>query len=75
MRDVVAFATAGRPEEERDQIIGMIQQTAQQSAVHNFASGCEVADMLRASRPHLRSGARRPVHDTWTELVRPPGDR
>jgi HD-GYP domain-containing protein (c-di-GMP phosphodiesterase class II) len=46
MRDVVAFATAGRPPGERDQIIGMIQQTAQQWAVHNFASGCEVADML-----------------------------
>ena len=46
MRDVVAFATAGRPQDERDQIIGMIQQTAQQWAVHNFASGCEVADML-----------------------------
>jgi HD-GYP domain-containing protein (c-di-GMP phosphodiesterase class II) len=46
MRDVVAFATVGRPQEERDQIIAMIQQTAQQWAVHNFASGCEVADML-----------------------------
>lgn len=46
MRDVVAFATAGRPPQERDQILGMIQQTAQQWAVHNFASGCEVADML-----------------------------
>lgn len=46
MRDVMAFATAGRPQDERDQIIGMIQQTAQQWAVHNFASGCEVADML-----------------------------
>jgi HD-GYP domain-containing protein (c-di-GMP phosphodiesterase class II) len=46
MRDVVAFATAGRPSEEREQIIAMIQQTAQQWAVNNFASGCEVADML-----------------------------
>lgn len=46
MADVVAFATAGRPQGERDQIIGMIQQTAQQWVVHNFASGCEVADML-----------------------------
>ena len=47
MRDVVAFATAGRPQDERDQIIGMIQQTAQQWAVHNFASGCEVAGLGR----------------------------
>jgi hypothetical protein len=46
MRDVVAFATAGRPQDERDHIVQMIQQTAQQWAVHNFASGCEVADML-----------------------------
>ena len=46
MRDVVAFATAGRPEEQRERIVQMIQQTAQEWAVHNFASGCEVADML-----------------------------
>jgi len=46
MRDVVAFATAGRPEEEREQIVQMIQQTAREWAVHNFSSGCEVADML-----------------------------
>jgi len=46
MRDVVAFATAGRPQEEREQIVQMIQQTAREWAVHNFASGCEVADML-----------------------------
>ena len=46
MRDVVAFATAGRSQEERDQIVKVIQQTAHEWAVHNFASGCEVADML-----------------------------
>jgi HD-GYP domain-containing protein (c-di-GMP phosphodiesterase class II) len=46
MGDVVAFATAGRPEDERDEIIRMLQQTAHEWAVHNFASGCEVADML-----------------------------
>jgi HD-GYP domain-containing protein (c-di-GMP phosphodiesterase class II) len=46
MRDVIAFATAGRSLEERDQIVQVIQQTAQEWAVHNFASGCEVADML-----------------------------
>ena len=46
MRDVVAFATAGRTQEEREQIVQMIQQTAREWAVHNFASGCEVADML-----------------------------
>ncbi len=46
MRDVMAFATAGRSEEEREEIVRMIQQTAREWAVHNFASGCEVADML-----------------------------
>jgi HD-GYP domain-containing protein (c-di-GMP phosphodiesterase class II)/DNA-binding CsgD family transcriptional regulator len=46
MRDVVAFATAGHTQEEREQIIQMIQQTAREWAVHNFKSGCEVADML-----------------------------
>ncbi len=46
MRDVFAFATAGRSDEERDEIVRMIQQTAHEWAVHNFASGCEVADML-----------------------------
>lgn len=46
MRDVFAYATAGHSDEERDEIIRMIQQTAHEWAVHNFASGCEVADML-----------------------------
>ncbi|HTI39414.1 MAG TPA: HD domain-containing phosphohydrolase [Vicinamibacterales bacterium] len=46
MRDVVAFATAGRPEDQRDEIIRMIQQTAREWAVYNFSSGCEVADRL-----------------------------
>ena len=46
MHDVVAFATAGRSDEEREQIVKMIQQTAHEWAVHNFKSGCEVADML-----------------------------
>jgi len=46
MRDVMAFATAGRPEDQRDEIIRMIQQTAREWAVYNFSSGCEVADRL-----------------------------
>ena len=48
MGDVVTFATAGRSPEERDEIIRMIQETAHEWAVHNFASGCEVADMILA---------------------------
>jgi HD-GYP domain-containing protein (c-di-GMP phosphodiesterase class II) len=46
MHDVVAFATAGKGAEEREQIVQMIQQGARQWAVHNFAAGCEVGDML-----------------------------
>jgi HD-GYP domain-containing protein (c-di-GMP phosphodiesterase class II) len=46
MRDVTAYATAWRPESERDGIIRMLQQTAHLWAVNNFKSGCEVADML-----------------------------
>ncbi len=46
MHDVVAFATAGRTKEESEQIVQMIQQTAHEWAMHNFKSGCEVADML-----------------------------
>jgi len=46
MRDVISYATSWRPPEEREQIVQVIQQTAREWAVHNFASGCEVADML-----------------------------
>ncbi len=46
MRDVVAFATAGRSPEEQEEIVRMIQETAREWAVYNFSSGCEVADML-----------------------------
>jgi HD-GYP domain-containing protein (c-di-GMP phosphodiesterase class II) len=46
MGDVVEYATAGHSEQERDQIMTMLQETAHEWAVHNFRSGCEVADML-----------------------------
>ncbi|HMK96561.1 MAG TPA: HD domain-containing phosphohydrolase, partial [Acidimicrobiales bacterium] len=46
MRDVVKFATAGRAPEEREQVVRSIQQGAHKWAVYNFASGCEVGDML-----------------------------
>ena len=42
----MAFATAGRSPEERDEIVKLIQETAREWAVYNFSSGCEVADML-----------------------------
>jgi HD-GYP domain-containing protein (c-di-GMP phosphodiesterase class II) len=46
MRDIVAFATAGHAPEEHDQIVQTLQEGAHDWAVHNFAAGCEVADML-----------------------------
>src|ERR671935_754894 len=46
MHDVVEYATAGRSEQERAEIIKTLQETAHEWAVHNFKSGCEVADML-----------------------------
>src|SRR3954465_9612748 len=46
MRDVVTFATARHPVEQREQIAQSLKEGAHDWAVHNFASGCEVADML-----------------------------
>ncbi len=46
MRDVLAFATAGRSPEEREQVAQSIQEGAHEWAVHNFASGCEVGHTL-----------------------------
>jgi HD-GYP domain-containing protein (c-di-GMP phosphodiesterase class II) len=46
MRDIVAFATAGRDAEERDEIVRKIQETIREWAFLNFSSGCEVADVL-----------------------------
>src|SRR5262249_40316568 len=46
MGDVVAFATAGQAPEEREQTVQMLQANAAAWAVYNFASGCEVGDML-----------------------------
>lgn len=46
IRDVIAFATAGREEGERERIVQFIQQNAREWATHNFSSGCEVGDML-----------------------------
>jgi HD-GYP domain-containing protein (c-di-GMP phosphodiesterase class II) len=48
MRDIVAFATAGRDAEERDEIVRKIQETIRDWAFNNFSSGCEVADALVA---------------------------
>jgi HD-GYP domain-containing protein (c-di-GMP phosphodiesterase class II) len=77
MRDVIAFATAGRSQEERDQIVKMIQQTAHEWAVHNFASGCEVADMLvrRLGLPDSVREALRFTFERWNGNGFPSGAR
>ncbi len=46
IKDVLHFATMGRATEEAEQIVQFVQQNARAWATHNFASGCEVADML-----------------------------
>jgi len=46
MRDVFAYATAGHTPEEQEHIVEAIKAGAHDWAVHNFASGCEVGDML-----------------------------
>src|SRR5881398_2343751 len=46
MRDILAFATAGRNAEEREEVVQKIQETIREWAFLNFSSGCEVADVL-----------------------------
>jgi HD-GYP domain-containing protein (c-di-GMP phosphodiesterase class II) len=61
MRDVMAYATAGRSPDERDRVVKMINETAREWAVYNFSSGCEVADMLAqrlAFGPDVRESLR-----------------
>jgi HD-GYP domain-containing protein (c-di-GMP phosphodiesterase class II) len=64
MRDVIAFATRWRPPGEREQMIQTIQRTAMAWAEHNFASGCEVADMLVA-RLHFGTAVRDSLRFTF----------
>ncbi len=45
-RTMVTYATAGHPPEEHEQIVRTIQEHGHDWAVNNFATGCEVGDML-----------------------------
>jgi HD-GYP domain-containing protein (c-di-GMP phosphodiesterase class II) len=45
-RTMVASATAGHPPGEHPEIVRALQAGAHDWAVHNFATGCEVGDML-----------------------------
>ena len=62
--DVIAFATAAHPPEEREQVTQGILAGAHDWAVHNFASGCEVGDML-ASRLGFGSDVRDALRYTF----------
>ena len=64
MRDVLAFATAARPPEQRDEVVQAIQAGAYEWAVHNFTSGCEVGDML-VERLHFDHGVRDALRCTF----------
>jgi HD-GYP domain-containing protein (c-di-GMP phosphodiesterase class II) len=46
IRDAIAFATAVRPPEEHEGITAVINRDVDHWLMHNFSSGCEVADML-----------------------------
>jgi HD-GYP domain-containing protein (c-di-GMP phosphodiesterase class II) len=46
MRAMVEFATEGHAPEEHEQIVKSLHEGAHDWAVHNFATGCEVGDML-----------------------------
>lgn len=45
-RTMVTYATAGHPPEEHEGIVRTIQDHGHDWAVNNFATGCEVGDML-----------------------------
>jgi HD-GYP domain-containing protein (c-di-GMP phosphodiesterase class II)/DNA-binding CsgD family transcriptional regulator len=64
MGDIVAFATAGREAEERDEIVCRIQETIREWAFLNFSSGCEVADML-VERLHFGADVREALRCTF----------
>ncbi len=64
MGDVVKFATAGRSPEDSEQIVQMLQKSAHEWAIHNFSSGCEVADML-AQRLDLNPTVREALRFTF----------
>jgi HD-GYP domain-containing protein (c-di-GMP phosphodiesterase class II) len=64
MRDVFAYATAGHSPEEQEHIVAAIKAGAHDWAVHNFASGCEVGDML-VRRLHMSDDVRDALRFTF----------
>jgi HD-GYP domain-containing protein (c-di-GMP phosphodiesterase class II) len=64
MRDIIHYATSWRAPDERDRMVQLIQQTVREWAVHNFSSGCEVADML-VQRLHFEQPVRDCIRFTY----------
>jgi HD-GYP domain-containing protein (c-di-GMP phosphodiesterase class II) len=64
MRDIVAFATAGRTDEEREEIVRKLQETIREWAFLNFSSGCEVAEVL-LERLHFGADVRDALRCTF----------
>jgi len=64
MRAMVKFATAGRAPEEHERIVASLRAGAHDWAVLNFATGCEVADML-VQRLDLAPGVREALAFTY----------
>jgi HD-GYP domain-containing protein (c-di-GMP phosphodiesterase class II) len=77
MRAMVQFATAGRAPEEHAQIVASLREGAHDWAVNNFATGCEVADML-VQRLGLAPGVREALaftYERWNGNGFPTGAR
>lgn len=77
MRAMVKFATAGRAPEEHEQIVASLREGAHDWAVNNFATGCEVADML-VQRLGLAPGVREALaftYERWNGNGFPTGAR
>lgn len=64
MRDVLAFATARHPPEEHEQVVQALHAGVHEWVVRNFASGCEVGDML-ARRLDCGPGVREALRFTF----------
>ena len=77
MHAMVEFAAAGRAPEDREQIARSLQAGAHVWAVNNFATGCEVADMLVQRldlEPDVRE-ALRFTYERWNGNGYPSGAR
>ncbi len=77
MRAMVEFATAGHAPEEHEGIVKSLHEGAHDWAVHNFATGCEVAVMLveRLGLDPMVREALRFTYERWNGKGYPSGAR